>query len=525
MNLTTDPWIPTITQDGKQRDCSLLDLFASAHELRDLAVKPHEKIALLRLLICITQAALDGPANLDAWESCRADIQPKAKAYLEKWKHAFELFGDGPRFLQVPGLKTDKSDDDQTWATKLDFMLASGNNSILFDNAGGSMRAVKPARLALTLLTFQCFAPCSLIGSAKWAGVVIPKCTAKHAPCTPSCMLHSYLIGLSVLETIHLNLINKEDWNDLPGDGWGKAIWEHYPAAPNDARAVANATKTYLGRLVPLSRLAVVSSDGKGVSLANGFDYPLAPAFRDPATTMIQRKEVTGVLGADVSKSVWRQLPAITIKSCSSKDILSGPLALRNHSGEDSVTLWIAALVTVGNNKIADVIEAAYDIPAGMFRDAGRKLYENGVELAETWSSRLNYGCQCYWLLRTSAMKSDDTIGQMFAGASSQLKAQARELAGAAQTHFWTAVEQHVPKLLNLAGSPETAGELKSSLWGRALKEAAVAAYEHACPHQTPRQIEAFALGRQQLFLPKPKDEAVTTRQPSKNKKTHEHSK
>lgn len=497
MNLITDPWIPAITQDGKQRDCSLLDLFASTHELRDLAVKPHEKIALLRLLICITQAALDGPANLDAWESCRADIQPKAKAYLEKWKHAFELFGDGPRFLQVPGLKTDKSDDDQTWATKLDFMLASGNNSILFDNAGGSLRAVKPARLALTLLTFQCFAPCSLIGSAKWAGVVIPKCTAKHAPCTPSCMLHSYLIGLSILETLHLNLMNKEDWNDLPGDGWGKPIWEQYPAAPNDAKAIANATKTYLGRSVPLSRLAVVSSDGKGVSLANGFDYPLAPAFRDPTTTMIQRKEGTGVLGADVNKSVWRQLPAITIKSRSSNDAVSGPLALRNHNGEESITLWIAALVTVGNNKIEDVIDAAYDIPAGMFRDAGRKIYEAGIELAEKWDNAAWKSIQSY---------------------AKTLKLEPPPYDRGRQ-YFWTAVEQHVPKLLSLAGSPETAGELKTSAWGKALKEAAQAAYEHACAHQTPRQIEAFAVGRQQLFLPKPKDEATTARKPSKNKK------
>ena len=103
MNLTFDPWIPVIGDDGRQRSVSLHDLFASAHELRDLSVKPHEKIALLRLLTCITQAALDGPKDYDAWETCRGSIQSAAKCYLDKWSASFELFGDGLRFLQALG--------------------------------------------------------------------------------------------------------------------------------------------------------------------------------------------------------------------------------------------------------------------------------------------------------------------------------------------------------------------------------------------------------------------------------------
>ena len=86
MNLTHDPWMPVIAADGRKRLVSLRDLFASAHEIRDLSVKPHEKIALLRLLICITQAALDGPENLDSWEMCRDGIQPAAQRYLEQWQ-------------------------------------------------------------------------------------------------------------------------------------------------------------------------------------------------------------------------------------------------------------------------------------------------------------------------------------------------------------------------------------------------------------------------------------------------------
>ena len=62
MNLTIDPWIPALRTDGLRDLFSLHDLFTQARELRDLAVKPHERIALMRLLLCISQAALDGKA-------------------------------------------------------------------------------------------------------------------------------------------------------------------------------------------------------------------------------------------------------------------------------------------------------------------------------------------------------------------------------------------------------------------------------------------------------------------------------
>ena len=90
----------TVTGNG-----SLREAFERGHELQDLAVRPHERIALMRLLICIAQAALDGPADYDDWKSCRPRIAPAALDYLDRWQHAFELFGNGQRFLQVANLK------------------------------------------------------------------------------------------------------------------------------------------------------------------------------------------------------------------------------------------------------------------------------------------------------------------------------------------------------------------------------------------------------------------------------------
>ena len=48
MNLTTGKWIPVVWADGKSDKVSLLDVFQRGEEIRDLAVRPHERIALMR---------------------------------------------------------------------------------------------------------------------------------------------------------------------------------------------------------------------------------------------------------------------------------------------------------------------------------------------------------------------------------------------------------------------------------------------------------------------------------------------
>src|SRR5260221_10707728 len=160
MNLTIDPWIPAIRANGGRELFSLQELFAQARELHDLAVKPHERVALMRLLLCITQAALDGPADETEWQDCQPLIRPQVRDYLEKWGGAFELFGEGQRFLQFSNLRVGNESDEGNAATKLDLTLATGNNSTLFDNLAGEDRTLQSARSAINLLRFQSFPAC-----------------------------------------------------------------------------------------------------------------------------------------------------------------------------------------------------------------------------------------------------------------------------------------------------------------------------------------------------------------------------
>jgi hypothetical protein len=60
---------------------------------------------------------------------------------------------------------------------------------------------------------------------------------------------------------------------------------------------------------------------------------------------------------------------------------------------------------------------------------------------------------------------------------------------------------------LQTAAAPESLGlknEWQRTAWGQSAWRAAREAYERACPHQTPRQIRAYALGLGTFFATPP---------------------
>jgi CRISPR system Cascade subunit CasA len=196
-------------------------------------------------------------------------------------------------------------------------------------------------------------------------------------------MVHTFILGGSLLASIHRNLITREHITDACGTNrWGKPVWECAWEHDGDRAAVENATLTYLGRLLPLSRAIRLHEGGGSFILANGLDYPTFPAFREATATIISRKDELAVLPASTARSFWRQLSAIAIQRRAGHDAASGPLALNHVSTTTDTTLWVGALVT-DKAKIEDVVESTYSLPPGMFTELGRAGYERGVALAE----------------------------------------------------------------------------------------------------------------------------------------------
>src|SRR5208282_2347265 len=112
MNVAFEPWIPVVTITGDRQLVSISEVFADGVQYADLSVRPHERVSLMRLFLCVAHAALDGPKNYDEWRTVPRKLPEVALEYLIKWKNSFELFHSEKPWLQVAGLS--KSADMQS---------------------------------------------------------------------------------------------------------------------------------------------------------------------------------------------------------------------------------------------------------------------------------------------------------------------------------------------------------------------------------------------------------------------------
>ena len=211
MNAANDPWIPVTDSIGQPGVVSLRQVFTEGASLQDLAVRPHERVALMRLLICVAQAALDGPADSDAWEDLEEDQTPlvaAASRYLDRWQDRFNLFDPERPFLQFPGLtkppkapkpsKTvkisnkpplEEAEEEANAASKLDFALATGSNPTLFDEASGRFQRTARIRRSETRHDAS-YISMLLAGWTDWEGALARRRKAWRGRQSP-CSLHA----------------------------------------------------------------------------------------------------------------------------------------------------------------------------------------------------------------------------------------------------------------------------------------------------------------------------------------------
>ncbi len=504
MNLTTDLWIPIVWNSGETGQVSLRDAFLRGHEIRDLAVRPHERIALMRLLICVAQAALDGPKDRADWKTCRDRIAKETDRYLKKWGFAFELLGPGPRFLQMKGITPTETSGEGNDIAKLDLDLASGNMSSLFDTAGGSDRSFTPARVALILLTFQCFSPGGLLSECLWNGQRTKKAGNETGPCLADRMVHTFVLDrANLLDQVQSNLVAQDV---LASIGWGKPVWEMMPKGCNtDTPEVANALATHLGRLVPISRAIWIGNDLKSVIWGCGLEYlPFDKcAWRDPFATICADKYEEGVrkpLAVSTDRALWRELHAITtVRTSEERNAIGGPFPLTHFDKmAHACDVWTGGLVVKQKSKILEAVESVFHVPAGMFVDTGRALYQDGVAFSDRRARQLTHAVVVYRQELKDELDRKET------------RKRGMEVKRKAAAHYWTAVEQEVRQLLTVVENPALLGfdltkpQWKTTAWGRSISRAAREAYDLACPHATPRQYKAYAFGLQALFAQPP---------------------
>lgn len=198
-NLVDRPWIPCVTVEGKYEEQSLLQVLTEPHRVREIVDPvPTITVALHRLLLAILHRALDGPRDEDEWaalwEKGRWDPE-RLRAYLETWRHRFDLFDADRPFYQ-------SREVDLKYAapvTKLTHEMASPSNGVLlFDHTLPERVRLSARAAARYLVAHQAFA----VG-----GLVSGTGPQKYARAAPLCKAAVCLIkGPDLARTLILNL-------------------------------------------------------------------------------------------------------------------------------------------------------------------------------------------------------------------------------------------------------------------------------------------------------------------------------
>lgn len=517
MNIAFDPWIPVTTSDGSSTLISVQEALTHGENYADLAVRPHERVALMRLLLCVSHAALDGPIDFDEWEQVPKRLPEAADKYLKEWdaKDSFELFHPEKPWLQVAGLnllassKAKQKDPDDEWLplTKLSLTRASGNNSTLFDHqaSASDYEMFTEPEIALNLLTFQnYFVAGGKASSRMWGAIEMANpSNPKGGPCAGKSIIFSFGRGANLRSTIHLNLNSYEDMKLIYVDNSsfiGKPIWEIPIDSPMNIIAIDNATKTHLGRLVPQTRILKVHPDRNRVLFGAGFYYPKFQDnnafFPDLFSTVVLDKEQKRIpIGARKDKSVWRELHSISVRINSRTDGSHGPLWMQNID-DNMFDIVTSAMLTNPSQtaEIVDLLESVYTVPRQLHSALGINAYEKEVQCAATIANKLGWAIETY---RKEIDAGWEGRLKMAGPSKSQLQARLRSIA---TTHYWTTIEQYLDLLMGAIAALGSDGFMNlQKEWRSMLHTSAREAYELACSQDAPRQMRAFAKGWKKL--------------------------
>lgn len=521
MNVAFNPWIPVVTMEGKRKLTSLAEVFIDGEKFADLAVRPHERVSLMRLFLCIAHAALDGPKDYKEWCEVPKRLPDAAQNYLKEWKDSFELFHPEKPWLQVAELKSKpmlegNQDDSTGWTpvSKLNFAFATGNTSTLFDHDGVTPeeRQISLDEAIISIVAYQCFSVGGLIGQVFWNGQRCGELAdvrkengpvkSSDGPCVPSSMLHGMLRGESLSSTIQLNIPSYTDIRiSYPGVGIGRPVWEKRPTSLAGCPNIENATETYVGRLVPLTRVIRFHPSGQRILLGNGFTYKsFVNGFpQEPTATVITKDDKRLLLSYRPSKAIWRELAAIVVKRRA--DGAGGPLALRSIQDGKGCDLVVSALAR-DKATILDAVESVFAVPQQLLSSDGAGSYEAEVKKAESLGSRLG------WALENYRKEVDPGWeGRVKAAGTSKGKLK-NKLHSLATIHYWTTIEKNLPMLMAHIEAIDTGNAIPTrEAWRKMVFRAALDAYMIACGQETPRQMRAFAKGWQVLTATKNEEE------------------
>lgn len=479
-NLIDESWIP-VADHGR---VSLRQLFSNP-EYRSLGGNPVQKIALLKLLLAIAQAAAT-PKDETEWKALGAGgLAEGCLEYLEQWHDRFYLYGEKP-FLQIPAIRTAKV---QPFGAVLP-EVSTGNTTVL--SQVQVQRNLDDGAKALLLLTLMGFALSgkktdnSIILTPGYAGKKNDKgkpSTGKPGPSVAHMgLLHNFLYGSDIQQTLWLNLLTEqqlERMNIYPS-GVGCAPWETMPTGENCEQA-QKLKGSLMGRLVPLCRFCLLVDDG--LHYSEGIAHPgYKDGVVDPSMAINHSGKEPKALWVDPEKRPWRELTAL--------------LGFFDQSGAQGFQSW---QVRSGLDRARDTVDG-FAVWSGGLRvssNAGEQYASGSDDFVESqvWLHSEILGESWFSQLKQEMDALDGLAKNLYGRVLGFFKEQTVDggkIAPQATQLFWQLCERDFQSLVDQCDQTNEAAGQRQKLRQR-FAGYVQQAYDKLCPRETARQLDAWA--------------------------------
>ena len=500
-SLIDEPWIP-IADVGR---VSLKQIFTQ-RTYRALGGNPVQKIALMKLLLAIAQAAATPDDNID-WEKLgTSGLAEKCLTYLETWHDRFYLYGEQP-FLQMPAvvelisvrtekrkekaknnadkLKAEKSRQPKSFGAGFYPDLPSENNTMLSHTL--FERELSNAEKAVFIVSLMNFAfggkrteaDLTNFSDQLYGGLY----SAKSAPSLGNHVgyLHSYLTGKNLLHTLWLNLLTAEQIaaNKIWEHGLGIPPWEEMPKTET-CNTAEQLKKSYMGCLVAMSRFVLLVDNG--IYYLDGIQYPThKTGWREPSMAINNQDNAITIKWVDVEKRPWRELTSLlsfiqaTGQGGFDCQQISGSF-LRARKANQSIGIWSGGLKVRANSG-----------------DQSVKQDDDFVESHVSLPSNEDIKDSDWFDILKLEMAELDQLAKIVYSATLHYyqtqKAEGKNQAAAASNLFWQLSERKFQALVNACGE----GEEQTKSLRKHFAQFVSTAYNTHCANDTSRQLNAWA--------------------------------
>jgi len=489
-NLIDEAWIPVVDA-GR---VSLKEIFSNPN-LKALGGNPVQKIALTKLLLAIAQSA-NTPQDDQAWSNLGADGLAKAcLVYLEKWHDRFYLYGKKP-FLQMPGIATATI---QPFGAVLP-EIATGNTTV--HTQIQQEKTLDDSDKALLVLQLMGFG----LGGKKTDNTAVltqgyqgkTKENGKGMTGKPGSsigflgFLHNFLQGKNLHQSLWLNLFTQEKILLIKvfESGLGKAPWEAMPQGEADEIAT-KITQTLLGRLIPLSRFVLLAETG--LHYSEGIVHlGYKDGVSDPSISVNYSTKTPKAIWVDTEKRPWRMLTALlSFMASQTKEVFTCPqlefCLTRGVKNVSEIRLWSGGL-RVSSNAGEQYVSGSDD-----FLESSIVLSTEFI--GEIWFEHLQ-----------SEMTELDSLAKTLYGCvmsyNKHQLVEGKNKAAQATNLFWQLCESRFQDLVNGADDDPQRVALR-----KVFAAFVYQSFEHVCPKETARQLDAWAQSRPNLniYLAQPK--------------------